>query len=82
MADKVYNIIMEGKFDTNIKFSDLQYVLKQAGFSCRIKGDHYIYTKKEIPEIINIQPKGNMAKPYQVKQIRLLFLKYNIQKEK
>ncbi len=32
----------------------------------------------DIPEIINIQSKGNKAKGYEVKQIRLLFKKYDI----
>ena len=45
------------------------------GFSCRVKGDHFIYTKPNMIEIINIQPNGNKAKPYQVKQIRNLLIK-------
>ena len=45
----------------------------------RVKGDHHIYTCKGLPEIINIQPKGNMAKPYQVKQIREIILRYHIE---
>ena len=48
------------------------------GFKERIKGSHHIYTKKGVQEIINIQPKGSMAKPYQVKQIRGLILKYKL----
>ena len=36
----------------------------------RIKGSHHIYFKDGIVDNINIQPKGNNAKPYQVKQIR------------
>lgn len=36
------------------------------GFDCRTKGDH-IYTYKNLPEIINIQPDNGMAKPYQIK---------------
>lgn len=34
--------------------------------------------RKESGEIINIQPDGNKAKPYQVKQIRNLLVKYRI----
>ena len=49
------------------------------GFRCRIKGDHFIYYKDGIDEIINIQLKGNKAKPYQVKQIRNLILKYKLE---
>lgn len=77
MPNKTYEYIMQGKY-TNIKFSDLCYVLQNANFRCRIKGDHHIFKREDIPEIINIQPNGNKAKPYQVKQVHLLFQKYNI----
>lgn len=42
------------------------------GFDCRTKGDHFIYTYKNLPEIINIQPDNGMAKPYQIKQFVIL----------
>ena len=48
------------------------------GFVVRIKGDHFIYTRNDVDEIINIQPKGNKAKPYQVKQVRNIILKYQL----
>jgi len=44
----------------------------------RINGDHFIYTKHDVVEIINIQPIGNNAKAYQVKQVRNLILKYKL----
>ena len=67
---------MCGTQDCNIKFTDLQKILDVLGFQYRIKGDHFIYWKDGVVEIINIQPDGNEAKPYQVKQIRGLILKY------
>ena len=69
---------MSGKADGNIKFADLQHVLKYLGFSVRIKGDHFIYTKDGVEEIINIQPAGNKAKNYQVRQVRSIILKYKL----
>ena len=78
MADKVYKRVMSGEQDNNIKFADLQYVLSKANFQCRIKGDHYIYSREDVEEIINIQLNGNKAKTYQVKQVRYIFLKYRI----
>jgi hypothetical protein len=48
------------------------------GFEVRIKGDHFIYTKHEVAEIINIQPIGNKAKACPVKQVRNLILKYKL----
>jgi hypothetical protein len=51
-------------------------------FDCRIKGDHHIFTKMGVAEIINLQPlKSGKAKPYQVKQVRQLILKYKFHKE-
>ena len=43
--------------------------VKISGFEERIKGDHHIFSKKGIVEIINIQPKKDKAKPYQVKEM-------------
>lgn len=70
---------MSGTQDRNIKFADLQKILEVLGFQCRIKGDHFIYWRDGIDEIINIQPDGNKAKPYQVKQIRNIILKYGLE---
>lgn len=77
MSNKVYYDVMRGK-ETNICFSDVCYILIKREFQCRIKGDHYIFTREDIPEIINLQPIGNKAKPYQIKQVRLLLQKYNL----
>lgn len=78
MANNTYDIVMNGKNFNNIRFTDLQNMLKGLGFLYRVKGDHFIYYRDDIPELINIQPKGNKAKPYQIKQIRLLFMKYDV----
>lgn len=37
---------------------------------------HHIFTRGDIAEIINLQPKGNEAKAYQVKQIRNIIVKH------
>lgn len=75
-VDKILQDVMCGVKDKNIKFVDLQKLLESLGFQCRIKGDHFIYYKNGVDEIINIQPDGNKAKPYQVKQVRNIILKY------
>ena len=77
--EKLMQSIMSGTQDRNIKFSDLQKILDVLGFQCRIKGDHFIYWTDGIDEIINIQPDGNKAKPYQVKQVRNIILKYGLE---
>jgi hypothetical protein len=48
------------------------------GFEKRIRGSHHIFTKEGVEEILNIQPIGNKAKAYQVKQIREVILKYRL----
>lgn len=70
--------ILSGARDKNILFSDLCAVLDRLGFDCRIKGDHFIYTMDGVDEIINIQPLGNKAKPYQVKQVREIIVEYQL----
>lgn len=70
---------MTGQSDSNINFNDLQNLLKYLGFESRnIKGDHFTYYYKDIPDIINIQPSGSKAKSYQIKQIRKFLKQYNI----
>jgi hypothetical protein len=56
-------------------------LLTRLGFDERIKGDHHIFTMAGIDEIINLQPKGSKAKPYQVKQVRGLVLRYDLKLE-
>lgn len=76
--EKLLFSILSGTQDRNISFSELQTVLDRLGFQCRVKGDHFIYTKDGVEEIINIRPIGNKAKPYQVKRVRNLILKYQL----
>lgn len=76
--EKLLLSIMSGTKDKGILFADLRTVLDRLGFQCRIKGDHFIYTRDGVEEIINIQPVGNKAKPYQVKQVRNIILKYQL----
>ncbi len=44
----------------------------------RIRSSHHVFTKDGIEEILNLQPKGAKAKPYQVKQVRNVILKYKL----
>ena len=77
-GDKTIDKILSGRSDNNIAFNDLRNALIKMGFKERINGDHFIYKKARIPERINIQPDGNMAKGYQVRQVREIVLKYEI----
>ncbi|MBN2542282.1 type II toxin-antitoxin system HicA family toxin [bacterium] len=73
---KLKSRILSGNSDANIAFNDLRVLLKYFGFEERVKGSHHIYRKDGITEKINLQEEGNKAKPYQVKQIRKIIIKY------
>lgn len=53
-------------------------LLRERGFDERIKGSHHIFSKEGVAEILNLQPKGAKAKPYQVQQVRKVILKYGL----
>lgn len=76
--EKLIYSVLSGKNDKNISFRDLQHLLNYLDFRERIRGDHFIYTKADIAEKINIQPNGTQAKPYQVKQVRNIIVKYGL----
>jgi hypothetical protein len=78
-ADKTYEKIMNGKSDNNIDFEDFRHMIKCLGFRERIRGDHHFFNRDGIPERINIQPIVNKAKPYQIKQVREIILKYDLE---
>ena len=75
---KFYERLMKGTADADLRFTSLCHLLRQLGFTERIRGDHHIFTKDGVEEILNLQPKGARAKPYQVKQVRNLIRKYGL----
>ena len=76
--DKVLEQVLSGKADANIDFGDLRQLLKRLGFAERVKGSHHIFTQESVEEILNLQPNGSKAKPYQVKQVRGVIQKYRL----
>jgi len=56
----------------------MRSLLKHLGFDERIKGDHHIFSRNGVEEILNLQPKGSKAKAYQVKQVRDVILRYQL----
>ena len=75
---KLYEHILLRRSDANVSFAELSSLLKRLGFEERIRGDHHIFTMKQVEEILNLQPKNDKGKPYQVKQVRGVILKYNL----
>lgn len=80
--EKILNKFFNGANDNNFNFKDLQLILEYFDFDMRIKGDHYIYTHQEVPDIINIQPIGKYSKSYQVKQVRKILIYRDLNGEK
>jgi predicted RNA binding protein YcfA (HicA-like mRNA interferase family) len=73
--------VLRGGSDQNIAFDDLAVLLASLGFDKRIKGSHHLYSRDGVEEIINLQPAGGKAKPYQVKQVRAVIVKYKLSGE-
>ncbi len=75
---KVLERVLNAQADAAIRFLSLRSLMKALGFEERIRGDHYIYTREGVTEIVNLQPQGALAKPYQVKQVRQIIVKYRL----
>ena len=73
--------VLRGSSDANIRFDDLRGLLRRFGFDERIKGSHHIFTREGVEEILNLKPRGSMAKPYQVKQVRKVLVQYKLVEE-
>ena len=78
---KLLTRILGGLSDANIGFEELRGLLRGYGFSERIKGSHHLFAREGVSELVNLQRDGSKAKPYQVKQVRSLILKYRLAKE-
>lgn len=76
--EKLLTRVLSGTADANIAFVHIRKLLKRLGFAERIRGDHHIFSKDGVEEILNLQPKGDKAKAYQVKQVREVILKYRL----
>jgi predicted RNA binding protein YcfA (HicA-like mRNA interferase family) len=76
--DKTMDAVLRGTSDANIGFRDLCNLLQHLGFDERVRGSHHIFTRDDVEEILNLQPKRDKAKPYQVKQVRNVILRYRL----
>jgi len=76
--DKLLEQVLGGRSDANIRFQDLRSLLLALGFVERTRGSHHVFSKTGIEEQVNLQRDGAKAKPYQVKQVRGVILRYNL----
>jgi predicted RNA binding protein YcfA (HicA-like mRNA interferase family) len=79
--NKVLRRVLSGTSDANIRFEALCQLLKGLGFEMRVRGSHHIFRKSRVEEKINLQREGSNAKPYQVRQVRAVLLKYHLGEE-
>lgn len=76
--EKLLSKILSGTSDANIHFYDISNLLINLGFTVRMKGSHHNFRKEGVLEKINLQRDGDKAKPYQVKQVRNIIVKYKL----
>jgi predicted RNA binding protein YcfA (HicA-like mRNA interferase family) len=63
----------------SLRFSEVLKLAKAFGFQLdRISGSHHILRRAGIPELVNVQNVGGMAKPYQVRQLLKLVERHNL----
>lgn len=70
--------ILSGRADANIRFDDLRRFLLRLGFVERVRGSHHTFRREGVRERINLQRDGSHAKPYQVRQVRQVVLTHRL----
>jgi len=75
---KLLEKVISGRSDTNIHFDDLRKLLARLGFEERSRGSHHVFVRAGVEDIINLQRETHMAKPYQVRQVRAIIIKYGL----
>jgi len=73
--------VLRGTSDANVRFDELCRLLKRLGFEERIRGDHHIFTRDGVEEILNLQPRSSLAKAYQVRQVRDVIVLHRLAEE-
>jgi hypothetical protein len=75
---KLLEKILRGDADANIPFDGMRKLLAILGFEERVKGSHHIFYRSGVEEILNLQSKASKCKPYQVKQVRQVIVRYRL----
>lgn len=77
-AQKTLGQILRGMSDANISFTEMASLLARLGFQQPVRGSHHIFSRSGVEEFLNLQPRGAKCKPYQVKQVRSVIIKYKL----
>ena len=74
---KLYASLLASR--TSMRFRDFQRVLEAFGFTLdRTNGSHHQYKHPLASRPLSIQPKGNMAMPYQIDQFLNIVEQYGL----
>ncbi|MFN7960386.1 MAG: type II toxin-antitoxin system HicA family toxin [Thermoanaerobaculia bacterium] len=66
----------------NVAFADFCRLAEGFGFQPgRSRGSHQTFSHPSVPELVNLQPFGGEAKPYQIRQFLRLVERYNLKLE-
>ncbi|MCY3672032.1 MAG: type II toxin-antitoxin system HicA family toxin [Alphaproteobacteria bacterium] len=76
--ERLLEKVLSGRSDAAIRFDDLRRLLLALGFEERTRGSHHLFVMQGIVERINLQRDGSHAKPYQLRQVRAIILKYQL----
>ncbi|MCY4028233.1 MAG: type II toxin-antitoxin system HicA family toxin [Acidobacteria bacterium] len=77
-SERILKDVLGAGSDANVRFDDLRNLLSSLGFKQRTRGSHHLFSRSGVVERVNLQRDGNHAKPYQVRQVRRILLKYGL----
>ena len=77
-SERTRKNVLGGGSDANVRFDDLRNLLRSVGFEERRRGSHHLFSRPGVAERVNLQREGSHAKPYQVRQVRRILLKYEL----
>jgi len=72
--EKLLRKILEGRADASISFQDLRHLLVRLGFVEKTRGSHHLFRHPQVGIRLNLQRDRAMAKPYQVRQVRVAIM--------
>ena len=79
--ERLLERIGEGKYQ-NVAFRDLCRLVEAVGFSLdRTEGSHFVFVHPRVPRSLPLQALRGKAKDYQVRQVRQLIERYNLELE-
>jgi len=70
--------LLGGRADANVRFEAVCALLRRLGFQERTRGSHRVFRRAGVEELINLQRDGDMAKVYQVRQVRAVLVRYGL----